>query len=626
MNLTARPYDINWSGNAIWYAFYSAAAEADPSISFEVRLCFRRMDTNAFTTGPAIPLIPFAGKAKINIASLVDAELEFGLPTLLNPNDITACATQTGQFYVEFREITADNNNPAWDSSENNLRRIAIKGGVPEFKFNNNGYWNNYYPTLKPFLSWQLRGRLAAYDERIYLAWFQGNEIPGNAVLKVIYTVYFTDLNLPPISSNLPVPSHPLNIHYLPAGGAMVNLQAINPAKQIWRYTVQVYDFTVANAPQQASEAFLFEIDNRPDSNGLYLLYRGSTGGLDTIRIRGVVEKDPEYQMQQTGRVQLPYYEQGNKITPTLYPLPAQETVTYKGDIGHLKKEEQERLRDIYLQRELYKVENRRWWPVNLSIKSFKLSQTTDKVWSLPVEFSLANDGDKYYAPNVDFGNAYADTNVCNAFIENLVASRQLINGDTICEVTFTFNVAGAAVNKVQYVSSNQVLPFNPGPWNDLAYPYVAPLVLRFPANSFVTVSFRAICPNSYGGLVKRIVIDTSASDTGGGGGGGPTGPNNSRIINRSGFDVVASIRVNGVLIFTKLVKANTLAHPFNFEFFTLADGVNSTIQIELAGATPTSGTIDTNGQVYHGVVDPVTNALVYNGVNNVNGIVTSFY
>jgi hypothetical protein len=120
MNLTARPYDTNFSGNGIWYAFYSEAAANDPTISFDVRLRFLRNDSNSleYNIGVSLQLIPYQGKAAINISSLVDAELEFGLPSLVNPTDITTCNTQTGHFYLEFREITAENANPGWDGSE----------------------------------------------------------------------------------------------------------------------------------------------------------------------------------------------------------------------------------------------------------------------------------------------------------------------------------------------------------------------------------------------------------------------------------------------------------------------------------------------------------------------------
>jgi hypothetical protein len=383
-----------------------------------------------------------------------------------------------------------------------------------------------------------------------------------------------------------------------------------------------------ANNPQPLSEAFRYEIDNRPEYNNLYVIYRGSAGGVDTLRIRGVFEKDADYLLQQTGRVKKPYYDEGSKITPTQYQQPAQETINYKGDVGHLKKEEQDRLRDMYLQRELYQVKNKRWWPINLTIKSFTIQKSTDKLWSLPIEFSLANDGDKFYAPPAaDFGNEYADSNTCSAYVENIVATRQLINGDTICEVTFTFDVAGGISNKVQYRSSNNLGFGLAIVWKDLVYPYAAPLVLRFPAGPPVSVFFRAICTNTYGGITNGIDIDTSASDTGGGGGGGGTvGVNNSRIINDSSTDALATVRVNGVQILSKIVKHKTaFSILINSVFFYIADTANAHVQVDFTSFSPSTGTIDSNGALYHGVIDPVTGSLIFNGVNIVNGMIIGF-
>jgi hypothetical protein len=88
---------------------------------------------------------------------------------------------------------------------------------VPEFQFNNNGFWTHYYPANTPFLSWQYRGRLAAYSEQMYLAWLQHGSVPNGPVLKVLYTVTYVDLALPPATLLFPFDSKPW-ARALPAG------------------------------------------------------------------------------------------------------------------------------------------------------------------------------------------------------------------------------------------------------------------------------------------------------------------------------------------------------------------------------------------------------------------------
>lgn len=624
MTITARPYDILWSGNGIWYAFYSALAAgtnttpADTSVIIEIRLRFKRTDAADFEIGTNIPLIPYQGAASINLSSMVDAELAFGLPSLVNSTDITPCPTQTGKFYIEYRELSATNTDPGWLTDESANIRTVVKGGIPEFKFNNNGFWSRYYPANKPFLSWQFRGRLAAYNEPIYLAWLQRDDVPENSILQVKYTVYYIDVTVAATTKVIYLPdSHQWHVYYLPSGAGMVNLQALNAEQQIWKYTVEVINITDANNIQTLSEVFLFEIDNRPNYNALSLLYRSSTGGLDTIRIRGVIELDTTYQLQPTGKAQLPYYEQNNRITATSYQLPAQEVILYKGDIGHLKKEEQDRLRDLYLQRELYSILDKHWWPLNLSIASLTLRTSTDKVWSMPIEFSLANEGDKYYAPRLaDFGTDYADNNTCDALVTDITVVKHFDDTTRIWSTNIGFDVTSAfghAIGKVQYKTS-----LAPGVWNDINFPTDSSIDINLPADTFVTVTFRAICDNSYGGLQVPIVVDTTSPGTiGGGGSGSPV--KNSRIVNNTDMARVAYMTFNGGGFFSTVVQ------PTDFVIFYIADMADATVQIRFDDFIPTSVDLVSNGVTYHGVIG-VDGNTIFNDVNIVNGIIIYIY
>jgi len=607
--IKARPYNINWSGNGIWYQLYSAAALADTGISFELRIMFKRSDSVVFNPSAAIPLIPYKGIASYNLQDHLNAELEFGIPQLLNDAQVTPVATQSGQFYIEVREVTSSTIDPAWDGSEIEYPRNVVKGGVPEFLFNNNGYWQTYFPATKPFLTWQFNGRLAGQDERIYLAWYQHPDIevlPGGNYLYRLHIIYS---NLTTAEIDFPFIVVRGNVHYLPVGANMLNLSALNPLLRIWMWSVEVLDNSNPAAPVKMSEKFNFELDNRPEYNDIALLYRGSTGGLDTLRIRGVIESKTGYQQQQTGSIRKPYFEDGNKISASLYQLPSQESMLYTGDVGHLNKEEQDRLRDLYLHREIYQVKNKRWWPLNFSIKDFGLRKSTDMLWSLPIEFSLAADGDFFYAPkNMDFGTDYADRNVCDAIIENL-AFEKVFNVDrTICTVTVNYDVAsesGQVVTKVQYKLSTDDI------WKDLVYPYAVPLSFNLAANQFVTVSFRAICPNSMGGIVKRDIVDTIPPALP----GDPIPPvDNSRISNFTGHLIIYYLRINGIMVGSGSIPDG------GYTTGATADTAGATLIIQTPANTLGSLTLlESNGVGYYGL-SAGPDVMQFNAVNIVNG------
>src|SRR5207237_9587536 len=111
-----------------------AAGKTDGSITFEGRLQFKRTDEADFRVILTMPLIPNAdGTATINWQTVLDAEMEFGLPQLLVDDQVTAVKAQTGIFFMEYRELTPTDSNPSWITHEANFQRNSFKGGVPEF-------------------------------------------------------------------------------------------------------------------------------------------------------------------------------------------------------------------------------------------------------------------------------------------------------------------------------------------------------------------------------------------------------------------------------------------------------------------------------------------------------------
>ena len=613
--VTARPYGYNWSGNGIWYRLFSEAAKTDATIRFEVRIQFMRADETDYRLLLTMPMVPNAdGTATINWQTVLDAALEYGIPQLSSDNTATQSLTQTAQFYMEFREVTVAASDPSWSTHESDFKRWVIKGGLPEFSFNNNGYWDNFYPATKPFLTWQVKGRMAALTERIYLTWLQ-LLITGDISLWLTVTVYYDDLTS--ATQIVSFESKTMAVNLLPAGAAMLQLQTLEPTKKIWYWTLQVQDPTDPDDVKNLSEIFSYEADNRPDYNDLTLLYRNSLGGLDSSRIRGVVDQSTDYLMQEITRVRRPYFEQNNQLQYTRKQLPSVETMIYTGDIGHLAKEEQDRLRDLYLQREVYICRNARFIPINFTQKQFKQRTSTDKRWSLPISFSLGHEGDAFYLPRaVDIGNGPNSTNVCDALIIDLHHTDELRSGDTICLSTWTFGVyspTGINITKVQYKIDGVT------DWIDLVYPYVAAPQTNIATGQFKLVSWRCVCPTGLYGDVNSQIVDTHVDVVVPPVIPPPPPEFNSRIANNTPFNVPVFVNVNGVTVHSYISNAGT------FELFNMANADPCSVQLIFVGLTPTNGGLYSNGVVYDH--QPITaNSLLFNSVSLINGMQVSFY
>ena len=174
--INKRPYANNWSGNPIAYELYSAAAAADPTIYFEVRVMLRYPGAS-YAEIVRLPYAPVSGKATVFIQDILDSALEYGLPGFdVDEKKSWVSTKQTGYFFLSYREITTATPGP-WIDDETDFERFVLKGGISYHKWRGNNFFANYFTgTDKPFLTWMKNGRLAAYDERMYLCYLHNSD------------------------------------------------------------------------------------------------------------------------------------------------------------------------------------------------------------------------------------------------------------------------------------------------------------------------------------------------------------------------------------------------------------------------------------------------------------------
>ncbi len=421
-----RPNEKCWSGNPIHYHLYSAAAEADTTMVIEVMILFKRTDAAGYSEITSFPYSPVMGNVKIDIQDILDGLMEYetpGIPLDFEYSSPTTCRKQTGLFYIKFREVTTAAPDPAWVGTESANARFVIKGGISFQKWRGDAFWINYFDPLKPFLTWHQSGRLASKKERMYLAWYNHTTV-NSGYIKMRRYVFFSDGTQD--VADIDTPMAPNEVLLFPSGYNQLKLDEIDSSKRVHYWEMEVWDINSSNS---ISQKFRYYLDNRNDKNEITLNYRNSLGGFDSLRIRGVIEYNLERQYEKAESIVIHDYFEGNFINPRTKAANSTETLIYKGDLGFLSKEEQDRMRDTHFRRECWWEQQGKWLPVMILTNSQKLKTSNDQLWSMPIEFCIADGGDKYYTPssvNLAEG-ALPNVQLCNAVIS---IPTVLIDGD----------------------------------------------------------------------------------------------------------------------------------------------------------------------------------------------------
>jgi hypothetical protein len=585
--VTKRPYSYCFSGNPVHYELFSALAQGDSTVSFEVKVRFKKVNDVTYRDIVTLPYAPRNGYATIDLKEILDGLLNFDLPEFnVDETTIFESDRQTGNFYLQFREITATNSDASWDDSESEYFRFVIKGGLNDFKYQGNNFWLNYFDPQKPFLTWQQSGRLADYFERMYLAFLN---LTDSANLRVKVQVFYTDGATAQVNKNMPAIKG--LIYYIPSGASQWDLVNLNPVKTIYYWTVHVYDNTDPAAPVLVSQVFKYEQDNRNDYIAIALHYRNSLGCLDSLRIRGSVDKKLEYVYQELEQTIEPDYFNGKSFSPKKIIINNQEQLIYSGDIGHVKREEQDRLRDAQMIRETWWEKKQKWYPVNIITKNFTLVKGDDQRFHMPIDFTLGYQGGEYYTPeSVDLGSGIFTDNVCLAFLSPVAPIVDPSGARAHITVEPHENDPQNASVKYRYrvikdIDSSIVID-----WTEQNY--TANLEFDLDKDLIYTMEIEAICTNTIYGAKTTVKIDTTAASGGG-------LDFDSSIVNWTSIGSQFRVKVAGVQ------KASGFVGSNNAVEFSLNSFGDVVVTLELDNVVPSNAIISSNGVVKNGTIVP---------------------
>lgn len=579
-----RPYPYSFSGNPVHYRLFSELAAADDTIFFEVKVLYKLIADIDYTELVTYPYTPKDGFANIDIKDIINSILTFETPAFgADEKTPTEAPKQTGNFYIQFREITLANPDPSWNDSEKDYACIGIKGGISYFKWRGNNFWVNYFDVEKPFLTWQIRGRLASLTERMYLLWLNRTDLAA-ADIRIQGKLTYTDGSFVIVAPFAPFVNAKGNCYYIPAGCDQLFSAVVDAGKKIYFWEVAVYDYSDGDHPAAVTELFRYYADNRNDYNDITLHYRGSLGSLDSSRIRGLVEEDLNFDFTEQDATYEPDYFSGDAIAPRRVVANGMERKIYKVDIGYLQKEEQDRLRDTNLNRNLLWEKNKKWWPyINLT-PSQKQKDSNDQLWSFPLQFASAIDGDPYYTPdNVDLGDGLFTENVCLAYLfpvtigidDGSPGNKTVIINATevdpqIASDQFRYRVLKQSDNSVQVNWTTKNIA-------DL------PLSFELPEDVTYVLEYQSICTNNIFGKKSTAQFTTTPA----------AGVDDSSLVNWLTSGSAFSIKVNDVVKDSGVIGAGPVGVGLELDSDASLAAI---VKIVLTSIIPSSATIGSNG------------------------------
>lgn len=381
--LVNKPAAFNLAGNAqpfeIWIAPYFAQAATlnfHLNVSLEVETTIQ---SNVFQEVRQFTLYPSAeGRMQFDVASLVECFVSQFIPSPAMKAP-TICTTHIVRYRVKASLLDGTAILASIDPSVH----YCMIGGLPVEEFYPGKFIEEFIGNQKRFLRYKTAKDPAYLDQVKYISFLATHAGSYTAVIRIklsdgsLITSPFT-----PIAIN-----SDYAVVCLPIGFDALNLQALYAPhlSPVW------YEVLVSDEAGVYCEADRFYIDHRPFYEYKDLLYPNSLGGLETMRMRGIIDHELEITQTKSETVQLAKVF-GNIVTHQYTNFYASEREVFKGETGYITKDQLIRLRDLLLQTEVFHLDAGRLLGVEINAKSAKLFSSRDSMFSLALEWRYGYD------------------------------------------------------------------------------------------------------------------------------------------------------------------------------------------------------------------------------------------
>lgn len=326
------------------------------------------------------------GYAKIDLQTILDANLEFHIPDLTNPS-FQRCKNQSKRYYISYQ---LQNNDGFIGTPVSTITYIAAKGGLSREENNQSVWWNTIVFAGKTPLHFYSDNQLIRTSEYRWMYFMLA--APNDSLMRFyVSTVYDNTLG----------PAYYLGQQYIAGQRGEIFCVAFNLTYILqgsFTQAVRAFTMRIHDATTNITRFVGWNLDYRNIYEETQLFFRNSAGGLDTQSFVGEKEMGLEIaksNAELVTRSELIGLFRLQDEKPMIY---SSQRPRYKLNTGWISRKQLDTLRDLMLRKEVFTPYGIRIVPVEIMTDSFRLWKTSDKLYALELEYSPAFD-DVNYTP-----------------------------------------------------------------------------------------------------------------------------------------------------------------------------------------------------------------------------------
>lgn len=385
--LIKQPYNVSFSQNPMPFIFalspYSDSEKAQ-DIRLQVRIMIEHtFNSNFFTEVKSQDYYPDNnGLIKVDIAGVIDPYLEFYTPKP-SLQKAVQCVDQRKRYKVSYLLMR---DNTVVQAVQDSTTAFVLKGGLAYEQWHPSEFFTDAILSQKKGLKFDAAAQKVFRDDLRYFYWTYPYD--DNAIQAAVYTV-FDETNTQLATGTFLIQCGQWGVCCVPLGINQLGLTL--PAGSL---PVKIL-FDVTRGATSIVDMITLNVDHRNFYNTYQLLYRNSVGDLETIRLRGQVDWEADYNRQSASRTVPPSYYTNLNLLPASVQN-SSETEKFKGDTGFMSKAAVEKLRDLFLSEEVYEYKNAKLVPIQVVTKNAKFFSNKDSLITVQLEWQNAFENDHY--------------------------------------------------------------------------------------------------------------------------------------------------------------------------------------------------------------------------------------
>lgn len=389
------PAEISFTGNPMPYTislspYGSLEKSQDIRIVVNVQIEIL-LDSNAFSTAITEQFYPDDnGMVTFDVKTIIDAYLDYYTPSPDLSIPMQA-VNQRKRYKISY--MVQKDGQPITTTRQSTVL-MAIKGGMSFGDWHPSNFFNIVVLKQKKPLNFILDREQVRLDDRRYLFWLYPFE---NVYDQYVFIKIKMD-NGEEILYTHPsgIFSNRWSVCCAPIGFNMLSLADQLPAGTMpVSYTVSVAtDDLVVVAP------VTFIIDHRNFYDSRQLIYRNSMGAMETIHLTGELSFEGDYSRQYAQRVvPASYFEEKAILFNKTFTADVEEQQKVAGTTGFLSRSSADKLRDLFISKQVYEYHNGRFVPVTITNTSAKF-YTNKQQTMIGVDVDWLRPPSNFYTPD----------------------------------------------------------------------------------------------------------------------------------------------------------------------------------------------------------------------------------